>query len=160
MEYENFDVIYWQWHQWKYELEIKLFLQDNQQNGENFRITLPFGHVAVLLKDQQLIQTLLKSQPDYKYWISKTVDIETNLEKELLTGEDSWLLDANILHFASRFFPEALHSILSFFDGEGNKVKLINETHREGMYSPLHCSAIQPESIGTRLVSSVLGSKR
>ena len=77
-------MVYWQWHQWKYELEIKLFLQDNQQNGENFRITLPFGHVAVLLKDQQLIQTLLKSQPDYKYWISKTVDIETNLEKELL----------------------------------------------------------------------------
>ena len=145
-------MVYWQWHQWKYELVVKLFLQDNQQNGENFKVTLPFGHVAVLLKDQQLIQTLLKSQPDYKYWISNTVDIETISEKESLIGEDSWLLNANILHFASRFFPESLHCILSFFDGEGTKIKLINETHKEGMYSPLHCSAIQPESIGTRLV--------
>ena len=125
-------------------------MQDDQQNGKDFKVTLPFGHVAVLLKDQQLIQTLLKSQPDYKFWISKTVEIETNLDEESLMGEDSWLRKANILHFASRFFPEVLHCILSFFEGEGTKCELIKETHRDGMYSPLHCSAIQLESIGTR----------
>ena len=139
------------WTDWKYSVKIKLFLQDYKQNTEKFNLILPFGHIAILLKDESLIYSLLKSKPDYKYWIRQTVEIETG-DKSQVTGEDSWVLDANILHFASRFFPEALHMILTFFEKEGTKDQLILETHQPGMNSPLHCAAIQPESIGTRFV--------
>lgn len=146
---KDFDGIYLAWPEWKYSINIKLFLQDNNQKSEKFTLILPFGHVAILLKNELLIHSLLRSKPDYKYWIQQTVETETG-DKNEVTGEDSWVLHANIFHFASRFFPEALHMILSFFEKEGTKDQLIQETHQPGMYSPLHCAVIQPDSIGTR----------
>ena len=146
---KDFEGIYMAWTEWKYSVKLKLFLQDNTHHNEMFNLILPFGHVAILLKDQVLIHTLLKSKPDYKYWIEQTVEIDTGNNCKV-SGEDSWILNANILHFASRFFPEALHTILSFFEKEGTKDQLIQDTHQPGMNSPLHCAAIHPESIGTR----------
>ena len=136
------------WTEWKYSVKIKLLLQ-GKHHDEMFNLILPFGHVAILLKDQVLIHTLLKSKPDYKYWIEQTVEIDTG-DTSGVSGEDDWVLNANILHFASRFYPEALHFILSFFEKQGTKDQLIQETHRPGINSPLHCAAIHPESIGTR----------
>ena len=148
---KDFEGIYMAWTDWKYSVKIKLFLQDchNKHQNEMFNLILPFGHVAILLKDLVLIRTLLKSKPDYKYWIEQTVGIDTG-DKSEVSGEDSWILNANILHFASRFFPQALHTILSFFEKKGTKDQLIQETHKPGINSPLHCAAIHPESIGTR----------
>ena len=111
---------------------------------------MPFGHIAVLLKDDQLLQALLKSEPNYKYWIDQVVEVQDNEGNKDFEGQDAWLLKANCLHFASRFYPESLHIILSFFDTKGSKKDLIDKTHAEGMFSPLHCAATQPESIGTR----------
>ena len=111
---------------------------------------MPFGHIAVLLKDDQLLQTLLESKPDYKYWIDQTVEFLYDEDHQDFKGQDAWILKANCLHFASRFYPESLHIILSFFDSRGTKKELIAETHADGLFSPLHCAATQPESIGTR----------
>ena len=143
------------WCEWKYSVKIKLLLQGAENTGKKFKLTLPFGHVVVLLKDQSLIHKLLESNPDYKYWIQQTVEIDIDANCKV-KGEDSWLLHANILHFASRFFPEVLHLILSFFEKKGTREKLIYETHKPGMYSPLHCAVIQPESIGTRYSMKML----
>ena len=148
--YDNIDIGKIQeWSKRKYSVEIKLLLQGGVNEAEKFHLTLPFGHVAVLLKNQSLIHKLLESNPNYKYWIEQIVEIDID-ENGDVKGEDSWVLHANILHFASRFFPQALHLILSFFEKKGDKQKLIDETHKNGNHSPLHCAVIQPEYIGTR----------
>ena len=149
LDYDNIDE---RWHQWKFAVEIKLLLHaseddENQWVQERYDLQMPFGHIAVLLKDDQLLQALLKSKPDYKYWKDQIVKIQCN---EDFKGQDAWILKANCLHFASRFYPESLHIILSFFDKRGTKKELIAETHEERKFSPLHCAATQPESIGTR----------
>ena len=177
----DYDDINENWHQWKFSVDIKLFLQaplqnnddgnqeelkntwnlpfcypplqddddDNQKEGK-YTLNLPFGHVAVLLKDDQLLKTLLRSKPDYKYWIYQIVTVYDSENNTNFEGQDAWLLKANCLHFASRFYPESLHVFLSFFDERGTKKKLIDETHAPLKFSPLHCAATQPESIGTR----------
>ena len=148
--YDNIDIRKIQeWSKRKYSVEIKLLLQGGVNEAEKFHLTLPFGHVAVLLKNQSLIHKLFESNPNYKYWIEQIVEIDID-ENGDVKGEDSWVLHANILHFASRFFPQALHLILSFFEKKGDKQKLIDETHKNGNHSPLHCAVIQPEYIGTR----------
>ena len=148
----DYDYINEKWYQWKFSVDIKLLLHasdddENQREAGKYALQIPFGHIAVLLKDDQLLQALLKSNPDYKYWKDQIVKIQYN---EDFKGQDAWILKANCLHFASRFYPESLHIILSFFDKRGTKKELIAETHEEGKFSPLHCAATQPESIGTR----------
>ena len=152
LDYDNIDE---RWHQWKFTVGIKLLLHaseddENQWVQEKYDLQMPFGHIAVLLKDDQLLQTLLESKPDYKYWIDQTVEFLYDEDHQDFKGQDAWILKANCLHFASRFYPESLHIILSFFDSRGTKKELIAETHADGLFSPLHCAATQPESIGTR----------
>ena len=152
MDYNNISE---KWYQWKFSVDIKLLLHasdddENQWKAGIYALQMPLGHIAVLLKDDQLLETLLMSKPDYKDWIGQIVKIQHNEDDKDFKGQDAWILKANCLHFASRFYPEALHIILSFFDKRGTKKELIAETHAKGMFSPLHCAATQPESIGTR----------
>ena len=138
--------MYPQWKSWKFVIDIKLLLRNNENSENSFTIKMSLGHVFILLKDSQLMLALLKSEPNHLYWIHATVEITNNGIK----GKDAWLNNANCLHFASRFNPESLHLILSFFELQGTKEILIQETHRDGIFSPLHCASFQPESIGTR----------
>ena len=158
LDYDNLNE---KWSQWKFSVDIKLFLHASLQEKDEhqepiyeegkYTLQMPFGHIAVLLKDDGLLSALLQSKPDYKYWIDHIVEIQNGSDNAMdFKGQDAWVLKANCLHFASRFYPEALHVILSFFEAQGTKEKLIFETHDEGMFSPLHCAATQPESIGTR----------
>ena len=61
--------------------------------------------------------------------------------------EDSWILEANSIHLAANYNPEALHMILSKLTNMTNSIEF---THANGKMSPLHLAASKPDSKSTR----------
>ena len=78
MNYEHLDTIYPHWKSWKFAIDIKLLLRNNENSENSFTIKMSLGHVAILLKDSQLMLALLKSEPNHLHWIHGLVEITKN----------------------------------------------------------------------------------
>ena len=162
LNFETIGELYPHWKEWKYQVKVKLSLYEEQlfdthQGDENqndheetFSLELLTGHVVMLLNNPKLLSALLEIEPDnHQYWMAPSKNVLKAVGR-IFVGDDDWICQASCFQLASRFYPEGLNIILTFFEQREMKDELIEMTHQDGNFSPLHCASFQPESLGTR----------
>ena len=162
LNFETIGELYPHWKEWKYQVKVKLSLykeelfnthqddEDQNDHQETFSLELLTGHVVMLLNNPKLLSALLEIEPDnHQYWVATSENVPQAAGR-ILDGDDDWICQASCFQLASRFYPGGLNIILTFYDQRGMKDTLIEMTHQDGNFSPLHCASFQPESLGTR----------
>ena len=131
-------------------------------------LRLNFLHLVIILQKEKILKCILRSnckgnaEDDFtsiKVW---TNPVFLNLPKTAMLSdfveEDRWILKANCLHLAARFFPKGLQILLAHFEQkyggtikEGGELKsLFQQARNESCLTPLHVAASIHDSLSTR----------
>ena len=109
----------------------------------NFTVSLNFLHLVIILRQEKILKCLLEEhKTSVDNWTEKVV--VTSNSKNVIE-DDSWIFEANCLHFAAKFYPKGLHILLTHF-----KQSIIKITHAKEGKSPLHVAASTHDSLNTR----------
>ena len=116
------------------------------ENNEVFTLGFSLTHLIILLHQDEILKCLLKIEPTIDIWKeSVMVDHQSTSSLE---GDDSWILHANCLHLAAKFYPHGLHYILSAL--QHCKTELIKASHTYGTDTPLHIAARKSDCLALR----------
>ena len=134
--------IQWQSFQYKVRLYLAKHSRDLEKPTPNFLATFNLVHFAILVQNPQLLQFLIKQDPDQ----AKT-NVKVKDESELVIREQSWIFEASCAHLAARFFPQGLDLILS----DKNICKaVINCKAGPREMSPIHVAALSTKSLSVQ----------
>ena len=125
----------------------------DNEDGENvdefnevFTLGFSLTHLIILLHQDEILKCLLKIEPTIDIW--KEPVIVDHQSTSSLEGDDSWILHANCLHLAAKFYPHGLHYILSAL--QHCKTELIKASHTYGTDTPLHIAARKSDCLALR----------
>ena len=139
---EKLKDIQWQSFQYKVRLYLAKHSRDLEKPTPNFLATFNLVHFAILAQNPQLLQFLIKQDPDQ----AKT-NVKVKDESELVIREESWIFEASCAHLAARFFPQGLDLILS----DKNICKaVINCRAGPREMSPIHVAALSTKSLSVQ----------
>ena len=139
---EKLKDIQWQSFQYKVRLYLAKHSRDLEKPTPNFLATFNLVHFAILAQNPQLLQFLIKQDPDQ----AKT-NVKVKDESELVIREESWIFEASCAHLAARFFPQGLDLILS---DENICKAVINCRAGPREMSPIHVAALSTKSLSVQ----------
>ena len=139
---EKLKDIQWQSFQYKVRLYLAKHSRDLEKTTPNFLATFNLVHFAILVQNPQLLQILIKQDPDQ----AKT-NVKVTNESELVIREESWIFEASCAHLAARFFPQGLDLILS---DENICKAVINCRAGPREMSPIHVAALSTKSLSVQ----------
>ena len=139
---EKLKDIQWQSFQYKVNLYLAKHSRDLEKPTPNFLATFNLVHFAILAQNPQLLQFLIKQDPDQAKTKVKVKD-----ESELVIREQSWIFEASCAHLAARFFPQGLDLILS---DENICKAVINCRAGPREMSPIHVAALSTKSLSVQ----------
>ena len=132
----------WQSFQYIVRLYLAKHSRDLEKPTPNFLATFNLVHFAILAQNPQLLQFLIKQDPDQ----AKT-NVKVKDESELVIREESWIFEASCAHLAARFFPQGLDLILS---DKNICNAVINCKAGPREMSPIHVAALSTKSLGVQ----------
>ena len=121
----------------------------NQMSFTCFTLTLNILQMIILLRQNQILECILKKDISIEFWKIPVRVKGPNLNNELhVAEEDHWIIGASCFHLASKFNPNGLHLLLNYL--RKRQQTLMQDIHQNDSMTPIHVAATNPDSQSTR----------